>query len=332
MMLVAIIGTALAFHATPNPRARAPASGRAGVAHLSETAITELSRVPVAGGTLVRFRHDSSSTGTPMTAAVFLPPGAEFADEVPALYWLSGLTCTDENFCIKAGAFVHAAKARLALVVPDTSPRGAAIEGEDESYDLGTGAGFYVDATEAPWSSNYKMYSYVTYELPALVEEHFQISHSLRSISGHSMGGHGALTVAFKAPEEWASVSAFAPICNPTACGWGQKAFSAYLGSVEAGEAHSAAALLAANGPFPGLGEILIDQGADDEFLEAGQLQPEALEEAATAVGQPILLRTRPGDHVRFHLGQTWLCPPRVCMRAVPLPRPSLPYATSFQC
>lgn len=222
----------------------------------------------------------------------------DFEDEVPALYWLSGLTCTDENFCMKAGAFAHAARHKLALVVPDTSPRGAGIEGEDDSYDLGTGAGFYVDATAEQWKSNYRMFSYVTKELPAIVEREFRISPSLRSISGHSMGGHGALTIAFKSPDKWASVSAFAPICNPTECEWGKKAFGAYLaGGTTEGSAHDAAELLRTNGPFLTLGEVLVDQGVDDEFLSAGQLRPEALESAAATVGQPLALRRREGDH-----------------------------------
>jgi S-formylglutathione hydrolase len=183
-----------------------------------------MARIPVAGGTLIRFKHQSTSTGTPMTAAVFIPPGVEYSSDIPAIYWLSGLTCTDENFSQKAGAFAHAARERIALVIPDTSPRGAGIEGEDASWDFGTGAGFYLDATEQPWSKNYNMYTYITKELPALVEREFRISPHLRSISGHSMGGHGALTIAFKdGGQSWVSVSAFAPICNPTECAWGQK-------------------------------------------------------------------------------------------------------------
>ena len=163
---------------------------------------------------------------------------------------------------ISSGAFVHAARHKIALIVPDTSPRGAGIEGEDESYDLGTGAGFYVDASAAPWADNYRMYSYITSELPGIVEREFKISPSLRSISGHSMGGHGALTIAFKDPEAWASVSAFAPICNPSECAWGQKAFGSYLeGGVADGAAeYDAARLLQSRGPFPSLGEVLIDQ------------------------------------------------------------------------
>ena len=281
----------------------------------TDSSFQVLSRIPVAGGTLIRFSHQSAETSTPMTGAVFMPPGVEYAAEVPALYWLSGLTCTDENFCAKAGAFAHAARQRLALVMPDTSPRGAGVEGEEDAYDLGTGAGFYVDATAAPWATNYRMYSYVTKELPALVEREFRISADLRSISGHSMGGHGALTIAFKQPEAWVSVSAFAPICNPSSaqCGWGSKAFGSYLtGGAAEGEAHDASLLLRSKGPFPSLGEVLVDQGRQDEFLSdgdvagpaidgsdggGGQLRPRSLEEAAAAVGQPLALRWREGDH-----------------------------------
>ena len=182
----------------------------------TDSSFQVLSRIAVAGGTLIRFSHQSAETSTPMTGAVFMPPGVEYAAEVPALYWLSGLTCTDENFCAKAGAFAHAARQRLALVMPDTSPRGAGVEGEEDAYDLGTGAGFYVDATAAPWAANYRMYSYVTKELPALVEREFRISAELRSISGHSMGGHGAPTIACNhqpqpQPESPASTPALTP-------------------------------------------------------------------------------------------------------------------------
>jgi hypothetical protein len=159
-----------------------------GAASPASSSVAVKSRISVAGGTLIRFTHDSSSTGTPMTAAVFIPPGVEYSSEIPAVYWLSGLTCTDENFSQKAGAFIHAAKEKIALVLPDTSPRGAGILGEDDSWDFGTGAGFYIDATAAPYDKNYNMYTYVTAELPALVEKEFKISPRLRSISGHSMG------------------------------------------------------------------------------------------------------------------------------------------------
>ena len=189
--------------------------------------LTILARIPVAGGTLIRFKHESTSTKTPMTAAVFIPPGVEYSAEIPAIYWLSGLTCTDENFSQKAGAFPHAARERVALVIPDTSPRGAGVEGEDASWDFGTGAGFYVDATAEPYARNYQMYTYVARELPALVERAFRISPRLRAVSGHSMGGHGALTVAFRdGGESWVSASAFI-----TALGT-KEAGSTYSGSL----------------------------------------------------------------------------------------------------
>lgn len=237
-----------------------------------------------------------------MTGAVFIPAGVEYSAEIPTMYWLSGLTCTDENFSQKAGAFGHAAREKIALVIPDTSPRGAGVEGEDDSWDFGTGAGFYIDATQDKYAKHYNMYTYITSELPALMESEFKISPRLRSISGHSMGGHGALTIALKdGGHSWVSVSAFAPICNPTQSPWGEKAFKGYLGSVEAGAAHDATELLK-KGPFPKLGEILIDQGLDDEFLAAGQLKPEVLAEAAKGVGQPLTLRKSAGDHSYYYI------------------------------
>ncbi|KAJ8614046.1 hypothetical protein CTAYLR_005836 [Chrysophaeum taylorii] len=244
-----------------------------------------------------------------MTFAVFVP-GAVITPEGgwPVLYWLSGLTCDDTNFSTKAGAFAWAAKEGLAVVMPDTSPRGAGVPGEDESWDFGTGAGFYVDATAEPWSKNYKMATYVTIELPALVEKEFGVSPTLKSVSGHSMGGHGALTLALST-RKFVSVSAFAPICNPTACPWGEKAFKGYLGSVEAGEAHDATLLMTS----PAFEEILVDQGLDDSFLET-QLLPDNFVAACQKVGQKLRLRKHAGydhsyyfvssfikDHVEFH-------------------------------
>ncbi|CAN0098212.1 unnamed protein product, partial [Phaeothamnion confervicola] len=214
------------------------------------------------GGWLRRYAHMSSSTKTTMTFSVFLPPAAE-TKKVPALYYLSGLTCTDENFTQKAGAQRAAAARGVALIAPDTSPRGAGVPGEDDSWDFGTGAGFYVDATAAPWRDNYRMYSYVTEELPAIVADHFPaVASGPASIFGHSMGGHGALTVAFKEPTRWRSVSAFAPICHPTDCPWGKKALGGYLGEGDpaAWEEHDATLLMRRRGPFPTLGKILVDQ------------------------------------------------------------------------
>jgi len=272
-----------------------------------------LTKVRVGCGSLTRCKHSSSSTSTAMEFAVFVPDAPVVpAGGFPVIYYLSGLTCTDKNFSEKGGAFPAAAKAGVALVMPDTSPRGAGIAGEDESYDFGSGAGFYIDATAEPWSKNYNMFSYVTQELPALVQAEFPLSSSLQSIMGHSMGGHGALTIALKT-SAYTSVSAFAPICNPTKCPWGVKAFTGYFGSVEAGAAHDATELMNTSGPFPDLGEILIDQGGADNFL-ADQLCPEAFKAACAAKGQPLRLRmqagydhsyffisTFVGDHIQFH-------------------------------
>ena len=272
----------------------------------------------VFGGFLKKIKHASASTSTDMTFSVFLPPAARLT-EVPVLYYLSGLTCTDDNFCQKASAaFAAASKRGVAIVVPDTSPRGhESIEGEDDSYDFGTGAGFYIDATQEPWAKNYNMYSYVTSELPKFVNDAFPAtSKTLKSITGHSMGGHGALTIALReGPEAYTSVSAFAPICNPTQVPWGKKAFEGYLGSVEAGAEHDATMLMkkANKMVFP---TILIDQGAADNFLsgEVNQLTPAAFVDACKAAGQPLRYREHEGfdhsyffissyveDHINFH-------------------------------
>jgi S-formylglutathione hydrolase len=244
-----------------------------------------------------------------MTVAVFLPPQAE-KSPVPVLYWLSGLTCTDENFMQKAGAQRMAAELGMAIVAPDTSPRGTNLPGEHESYDLGSGAGFYVNATQAPWSGHYRMYDYVTRELPQLVESRFPLSDK-RGISGHSMGGHGALVCYLKNPGFYRSVSAFAPICNPSNCPWGQKAFSAYLGeNRDAWQGYDASHLI---GEAVEKAPMLIDQGTEDEFL-GEELKPGALEQAAIASHYPLELRYQDGydhsyyfiasfieDHLRHH-------------------------------
>lgn len=231
----------------------------------------------------------------------------------PVLFWLSGLTCDDTNFANKAGsrAFYRAEQENIALVMPDTSPRGDGVPNVD-SYDMGIGAGFYVNATEEPYKKNYQMYSYVTKELPELLATEFSGlgSKGLKSITGHSMGGHGALTIALREQSEWVSVSAFAPICNPTKVPWGEKAFNAYLGSVEAGTAHDATWLLTEKSVFD---EILIDQGTADEFLD-NQLTTQALSQSAEKVGQKLTVNMRDGfdhsyhfiaafieDHVAFH-------------------------------
>jgi len=244
-----------------------------------------------------------------MRFGVFLPPQAQ---AVPVLYWLSGLTCTEENFVVKAGAQRVAAELGLAIVVPDTSPRGLKIPGEDDSYDFGTGAGFYVDATRAPWSRGYRMYSYVTQELPRLVASEFPVDAARVGIFGHSMGGHGALTIALKNPAQYGSVSALAPICSPMRCPWGEKALTGYLGTDRAGWREYDASALVEDRGWRGPA-LLVDQGTDDQFLES-QLKPELLAEACKRRDVPLDLRLQAGydhsyffiasfidDHLRFH-------------------------------
>ena len=248
------------------------------------------------GGTQGFYRHQSPRCG-PMRFAVYQPPRPEAC---PVVFYLSGLTCTEENAVNKAGAQRVAAELGLIVVMPDTSPRGAGYPGEDEDWDFGTGAGFYVDATEEPWSGRYQMYSYVTAELPALIDKHFpSAGPGARAITGHSMGGHGALVAALRAPEAWRAVSALAPIAAPTRVPWGEKAFSGYLGqNREVWSDYDACALLRRHGPRPGT--ILVDQGTADGFLEE-QLRPELLREACDEVGQSLELRLRDGyDHSYF--------------------------------
>ena len=252
----------------------------------------------VHGGTLSYLKHDSVTTGTPMTLSVFVPGGeGPFA----VVYWLSGLTCTEDNFTTKAGAYKAAAELGLIVVAPDTSPRGEGVA-NDEAYDLGQGAGFYVDATQSPWAPHFKMEAYVTGELIKLIDEAFPNS-GKRSIFGHSMGGHGALTLALKYPDLYASVSAFAPIASPTRCPWGEKAFSAYLGDDRAEWAkHDAALLIEAGAARGHYDDILVDQGDADTFL-TDQLKPELLQAAADKVGQKLTLRMQPGyDHSYFFM------------------------------
>jgi S-formylglutathione hydrolase len=245
------------------------------------------------GGTVGFYSHASTATGTEMRFAVFQPPQAS-KGPCPALYFLAGLTCTEETFAIKAGAQRYAAEHGLALVMPDTSPRGLNLPGDSASWDFGVGAGFYLNATQPPWASNYRMAQYVTQELPALVEAEFPVRPDRRGVFGHSMGGHGALVTALRDPARWHSVSAFAPIANPAAVPWGEKAFTNYLGADRAGWAAWDASLLMREQPYPG--PILVDQGVDDQFLTA-QLHPEALEAAAAASGQELVVRRQPGDH-----------------------------------
>lgn len=264
------------------------------------------------GGWHRRFEHRSETLNCTMQFAVYLPPQAEHK-KVPVLCWLSGLTCTDENFMQKAGAHQLAAQLGLAIVCPDTSPRGTDLPGEHDEYDLGSGAGFYLNANQSPWNSHYCMFDYVTEELPALIRKHLPIGPD-QSIFGHSMGGHGALICALKKPENYHSVSAFAPISNPSQCDWGRKAFTAYLGEDrDSWRAWDACELIRAG---QRVDELLIDQGTADSFLQEGQLQPEALEKACSESGIPLNLRMQPDydhsyyfiasfidDHLRYHAG-----------------------------
>lgn len=245
------------------------------------------------------YRHDSTSTATPMRFALFLPPQAK-AGPVPAVYYLAGLTCTEETATIKANGQRFAAEHGLALVFPDTSPRGANLPGEDDDWDFGSAAGFYLDATQAPWSAHYRMARYVGEELPALVNATFPVRADRIGIMGHSMGGHGALTLALKHPGRYRSVSAFAPICHPSEVPWGQKAFSNYLGDDRAAwAAHDATELVRVQ---PSDHHILIDQGTADQFL-SDQLHPETFAEACSAAGQHCTLRMQPGyDHSYYFI------------------------------
>lgn len=271
-----------------------------------------LSTVKCFGGVLHRVSHTSACTKSGMTFAVFLPPQAE-TSKVPALYYLSGLTCTDENFTQKAGAQRAAVEHGIALIAPDTSPRGddkfpeydfsKGAGFDNTGWDFGTGAGFYVNATQEPWSANFQMYDYITKELPQVVGENFQsVDVSNVSITGHSMGGHGALTIALKNPGVFKSASAFAPICNPVACPWGEKAFTGYLGGDKAAWAEHDATELVASYEGPDL-HLLVDQGDADNFYTQKQLLPENLKAACEAKGISLTLNMQPGyDHSYFFI------------------------------
>lgn len=252
------------------------------------------------GGRQLRYQHRSEVLDCDMNFSVYLPPQAE-QGKVPVLYWLSGLTCTDENFVTKAGAQRYAAEHGMAVVAPDTSPRGEGVPDDpDGAWDFGLGAGFYVNATEAPWSGHYRMYDYVVSELPALVAAELPVDASRTAISGHSMGGHGALTIALKNPGQFKSVSAFSPICSPLACPWGEKALGNYLGdNRDAWAAHDSCALMRSSEEHL---PALVDQGEADNFL-VEQLKPELLQQAARETGYPLDLRMQPGyDHSYFFI------------------------------
>ncbi|REL27215.1 S-formylglutathione hydrolase [Thalassotalea euphylliae] len=258
--------------------------------------IENISQNKVFNGWQKQYTHNSKSLNCNMRFTIYLPPQANASHPVPVLYWLSGLTCTDENFMHKAGAFRKAAELGIAIVAPDTSPRGELVA-NDEGYDLGQGAGFYLNATQAPWSEHYQMYDYITQELPALIEANFPVS-SVKSIAGHSMGGHGALTIGLKNQAAYRAISAFSPIANPMRCPWGQKAFAAYLGSDKLTWQDYDASYLLAQGKadLP----MLVDQGDADQFLTE-QLMPEALMAAAEQHGSDLTLRMQPGYNHSYY-------------------------------
>jgi S-formylglutathione hydrolase len=265
------------------------------------------------GGTVGFYKHQASTTACAMRFAVFTPPQAENA-RVPVIYYLAGLTCTEETFMIKAGAQRLAAELGLMLVAPDTSPRDVNLPGESDSWDFGIGAGFYLDAMQEPWSRHFRMYSYVTSELPALIKTHFPADPERTGIFGHSMGGHGAITIALKNPTLYRSISAFAPIAAPKQCPWGEKAFSNYLGpDRNRWDEYDSTELMLKIQDAPARPQILIDQGIGDQFLQT-QLHPHLLEQAAKKAGYPFTLRRQAGydhsyyfistfieDHLRHH-------------------------------
>ncbi len=260
---------------------------------------TTLSEHPCFGGVQGFYQHASTVIGLPMRFGVFVPPQAKVGP-VPALFWLAGLTCTEETFAIKAGAQRLAAELGLMLVTPDTSPRNTGVKGAEDAWDFGNGAGFYLDATQAPWAHHWRMESHVTGELPALLAQHFPLRQGAMGVFGHSMGGHGALTLALRHPGLYRSVSAFAPIAAPMRCPWGVKAFTGYLGDDRAAwAAHDATALIESGARCP---PLLIDQGLGDKFL-AEQLLPQRFEAACRDAGQALRLRRHPGyDHGYFFI------------------------------
>ena len=277
---------------------------------IAGAALRQTAAVRVFGGWQRTFEHDSEACSCVMRFSVYLPPQAE-TGPVPVLFWLSGLTCTDENFMTKAGAQRVAAELGIALVAPDTSPRGEAVA-DDDAYDLGQGAGFYVNATEEPWRAHYRMFDYIDDELPrVLFDSDLSLDPERRGLFGHSMGGHGALVLGLRRPDRYGALSAFAPICSPTRCPWGEKALSAYLGDDRSNWAdYDATLLLDRTESAP---PLLVDQGGDDQFLEE-QLHPHLLQEVCGRKGHDLTYRLQPGydhsyyfiatfveDHLRFH-------------------------------
>jgi S-formylglutathione hydrolase len=270
-----------------------------------------LSSTKIFGGQQSQYKHQSASLNCEMVFSVYMPPQASNS-KVPVLYWLSGLTCTDQNFVTKAGAQRYAAKHGIAIVCPDTSPRGYDVADDaDGAWDFGLGAGFYVNATQAPWSDHYRMYDYVVDELPELINAHFEIDAQRAAICGHSMGGHGALTIALNNTDKYKSVSAFSPIVSPLNCPWGEKALGNYLGADKStwGRYDTCSLIMSAGPQLP----ILVDQGTDDSFLKE-QLKTELLEQASKNAAYPMSVRYQPGydhsyyfissfigEHVAFH-------------------------------
>ncbi|VAW79874.1 S-formylglutathione hydrolase [hydrothermal vent metagenome] len=263
--------------------------------------LNQIESIKECGGYLNRYEHYSESCQCSMVFSVYLPPQVE-KGSVPALYWLSGLTCTDDNARTKAGMQSYAAQLGIAIIFPDTSPRNVA---DADQYDLGQGAGFYVNATQKPWYPNYHMYDYITQELPELIEANFPIVTGLKSISGHSMGGHGALICALKNPGVYASVSAFSPICNPVKSAWGKGCFSAYLGDELSLWQEYDATMLVLSGAK--VADILIDQGTDDEFYFDQQLLPENFKQACEKTGQALTLRLQKGYDHSYHFIATFI-------------------------
>jgi len=268
------------------------------------SSIQLLSEHPCFGGVQQFYKHDSRETRGAMKFSVYLPPQAK-TGKVPVLYYLAGLTCTEETFPTKAHAQAVAAELGLMLIAPDTSPREPRIPGDADKWDFGQGAGFYVDATQAPWSNNYRMYSYVTRELPELVAANLPALAGASGIFGHSMGGHGALTIALRNPAQYRSVSAFAPIVAPMQCAWGQKAFGNYLGPDESTWREHDASVLVARKAFHS--HILIDQGTGDQFLKDLQLLPEKFSAAAESSGQKLTLRMQDGYDHGYYFIQTFM-------------------------
>jgi S-formylglutathione hydrolase len=255
-------------------------------------------------GYLNRYEHESEVCNCLMTFSVFLPKETE-REKVSTLYWLSGLTCTDDNVRTKAGMQRYAAEHSIALVFPDTSPRGEGVPDFPERYDLGQGAGFYVNATEGEWAKHYQMYDYVVNELPTLLEDCLPLKPGVRSISGHSMGGHGALICALKNPQKYSSVSAFAPICNPIECGWGQGCFGAYLGNDKSDwRQYDATELVKAGNKMP---HILIDQGIGDDFYDEKQLLPENFSQVCAESSQALELRMQDDYDHSYHFISTFI-------------------------